>query len=539
MPIEIYLIKILKQLEEQQVPVSNRQPPVKPAHTITSEYSGYVPYESKIRPNVIYDNSHEEHIAEVSVKDYSTSEQPFTYDEHYSLPVPDLPKSYPPDSPDLNQIKYQQQQQQQQQKSERDKQQQREKQQREQEQRERQQYEQQREREREREKREREQQQQQQYELEMEKKNAEARERELKERERQELERKRVPHKASEQPAIQAALAALTSITALGAEPIQTAHAKPYELEEPAEKIQKEYQKPLEQSQLQAALAAATAITALGSEPTYSTQVESSKPSSVFLDRITTKPAVSEPYISASITAVGEQPIKADTVLLDKYKPKPNEPATFNKITVVSEEPTRIEQVFLDKYKQKPAGDESSPLTTITAVGNEPITSVVINAEQPETTSNENVSITVVGNEPIKSTFHQQRWPDMQTINIASDKSEPKKQPLIHHKYPAVIDETNVYTTKTITQSVSQIHEIREEIIEHRDPKSGETSQQVLETEIVSSSTYVPADESVDKDQNQRIHQLPIQREEEDDNLSEASSQDLARQQYAGIYHFI
>jgi hypothetical protein len=127
----------------------------------------------------------------------------------------------------------------------------------------------------------------------------------------------------------------------------------------------------------------------------------------------------------------------------------------------------------------------------------------------------------VIGNEPIKASVL-----DQQPINITVDN---KKQP-IPHKYQPIIDETSIYTTTKITKSISEIHELREEIIEERNPVSGEVKNtNVLESELHSTSTYIP-----DNEQEQQVirHKLPIEQvEDEEDDVQ-------ARQQYAGNYPF-
>lgn len=429
--------------EIEQVPVSNKHQATKPVHKITSESTGHIPYESKVhKPNVIYDNQSSQS-AEVSVNEYPNYDQ-FTYDENS---IPEIPISSPPESPKFQDI-YQQQHNE------------RERQRREQEQREQQQKEQ---REREKERLEKERREREQQQLELERKNAEARERELKEKERQkELEKKKQPLKASEQSSVQSAIAALTKITSLGAEPTQIDY---YEAEEPVDKVQKDQQ----QASLQQALSAVTAITALGAEPIKSThyKIDSSQ-----------------------------------------------KPEQINEVTP--------ESVILDRFKQRPEPPK------VTTIGQEPLSSsVIINSVYAVQREPESVTITVIGSEPIKSTTTTHQKPDEQPINISVDK--PAKKP-VPQKYAPIIDETTYTTTTKIKKQTSEIHEIIEEIIEQRDPTSGEINKNVLETEITSTSVYEPydpEDDHVTRDHSLNFQQVPINREDED--LS-------ARHQYAGIY---
>jgi len=174
--------------------------------------------------------------------------------------------------------------------------------------------------------------------------------------------------------------------------------------------------------------------------------------------------------------------------------------------------------------------------TAITALGSEPLYTTQITKrplseqqaeklEQQQTTPSSSVTISIIGNEPIKASSL-----DQQPINITVDN---KKQQPIPHKYQPIIDETSIYTTTKITKSISEIHELREEIIEERNPVSGEVKNtNVLESELHSTSTYVPDNEQ-EQGQHQVIrHKLPIEQvEDEEDDVQ-------ARQQYAGNYPF-
>ena len=131
------------------------------------------------------------------------------------------------------------------------------------------------------------------------------------------------------------------------------------------------------------------------------------------------------------------------------------------------------------------------------------LTTIVVNAAEPSTAQ--------VSHQADSRLPHQQ--------------SETRLPAEVIIQKPLIVDEA---VTTTISTSYNEIHEMREQLIEERDPGTGELNNEVIETDYT--STYIP-----DEDYSQ-INSSK-QQEPERDEESELSEEDrLARIQFAGNY---
>lgn len=228
---------------------------------------------------------------------------------------------------------------------------------------------------------------------------------------------------------------------------------------------------------------------------------------------------------ATAITALGSEPIQTGHYQTNEIKPE--------KLKEIYSEPE------LDRTKQKPveiASFEQPHLSKITAISQqqqgqlpEQASTILISSVYPQKEVSSEATITVIGSEPIKSTTASVQYvtplkDEPQPISITVEKKKPTLQ-----QYPTLINETTTETT-TITKSISQIHELREEVVEQRDPTTGEVNKQILESELISHSVHEP---------DVRPHKMSDLRGElSEDSTSELSAEQelLERQQFAGKY---